>query len=247
MIEHQVDILTPDGVMETFVCHPDRDGPHPAILFFMDAPGMREELRDMARRIASVGYVVILPNLYYRHGRNTVCDLAALAQENSPERARMFQLMASLTQPMLMRDADAMIAYARSLPDVAQGKMGAVGYCMSGPTVFALAGNRSETIGAAASIYGVSLLTEADDSPHLAADNISGEMYFACAETDQWAPLSMIDALRDHLGRINIRHEIEIYPKTHHGFAFPGRAVYDKAAAERHWVRLFALFARNLK
>ncbi|NDG49494.1 MAG: dienelactone hydrolase family protein, partial [Rhodospirillales bacterium] len=66
MIERQIHITTPDGQMSTFVCHPERNGPHPVLLFFMDAPGIREELRDMARRLAASGYYVLLPNLYYR-------------------------------------------------------------------------------------------------------------------------------------------------------------------------------------
>ena len=71
MIEKTLDINTGDGAMETFICHPERGGPHPAVLFMMDAPGIRDELRDMARRLASVGYYVLLPNLYYRAGRDT--------------------------------------------------------------------------------------------------------------------------------------------------------------------------------
>ena len=71
MIEATLDITTRDGAMETFVCRPDR-GSHPAVLLLMDAPGIREELRDMARRLATVGYCVLLPNLYYRAGRDTM-------------------------------------------------------------------------------------------------------------------------------------------------------------------------------
>ena len=58
--------------METFICHPERGGPHPAVFLLMDAPGIREELRDMARRLGTVGYYVLLPNLYYRAGRDTI-------------------------------------------------------------------------------------------------------------------------------------------------------------------------------
>ena len=63
MIEQILDIQTPSGSMTTFIAHPEREAPHPVILFFMDAPGIREELRDMVRRLASVGYYVMLPNL----------------------------------------------------------------------------------------------------------------------------------------------------------------------------------------
>jgi len=246
VIESRTELTTADGVMDTFVCRPDRGGPFPAILFYMDAPGMREELRDMARRIASTGYVVTLPNLYYRAGQGTVVDQSALTDEGSDERKRMFALMSSLSIAKIMSDTRAMINYARAQNDVAEGPMGAVGYCMSGPFVFAAAGHYPDEIGAAASIYGVSLCTDAPDSPHLTAGRIKGEVYFACAETDVWAPPPMIEALGRALTASGCRHEVEIYPTTHHGFAFPQRRVYDKAAAERHWVRLFSLFGRNL-
>ena len=70
MIEHHIDIPTADGAMNTFVVYPDEGGPFPVVLFYMDAPGKREELHDMARRLASVGYCVVLPNLYYRRSRD---------------------------------------------------------------------------------------------------------------------------------------------------------------------------------
>ena len=105
MIEQTVDIATRDGKTTTFIVHPERNGPHPIILFFMDAPAIREELRDMARRIATAGYSVMLPNLYYRKG---VMELSALPPLPEAEaRARMFELMGSINIPMVMSDADA--------------------------------------------------------------------------------------------------------------------------------------------
>ena len=125
--------------------------------------------------------------------------------------------------------------------------MGAVGYCMSGPFVFAAAAAFPKRFAATASIYGAGLVTARDDSPHLTADRIEGEIYFACAEIDKYAPKKQIDALTACLAETAIRHRIEWYPGVEHGFAFPEReGIYDKPAAERHWERLFDLFARNL-
>jgi carboxymethylenebutenolidase len=246
MIERQIDIRTADGLMDTFVCVPDRDGPFPAVLFYMDAPGMREELRDMARRLATVGYHVTLPNLYYRTERGLELDQADMSKDGSATRQRMFDLMGTLTIERIMADTAAMIAVTRSDPSAKAGPMGAVGYCMSGPFVFAAASHFPDDIAAAASIYGVRLCTDAPDSPHLGAAKIKGEMYFACAEQDSWAPLEMIEDLKRHLAKAGTKGEVEIYPSTHHGFAFPKRAMFNKPAAERHWQRLFSLFKRNL-
>ena len=110
MIERQIEIVTPDGRMNTFICHPERDSPHPAILFFMDAPGIREELRDMARRLGTVGYYVMLPNLYYR---SNVEELGSVVGEaNIATRQKALQLMTTINVPMVMQDVDALLAFA---------------------------------------------------------------------------------------------------------------------------------------
>ena len=99
MIDQQIEISTKDGHTSTFITHPERDGPHPVIIFYMDAPAIREELRDMARRLGTSGYYVMLPNLYYRSG---VMELGPLpADPEAPERTRMFQLMASINIPLV--------------------------------------------------------------------------------------------------------------------------------------------------
>jgi carboxymethylenebutenolidase len=240
MIERQIDIATADGATTTFICHPERGGPHPPILFFMDAPAIREELRDMARRLATAGYYVMLPNLYYRAG---VMELGSLAEPGARE--RMFGFMNGLSIPMVMSDAKALIAFADADPAARPGSIGTLGYCMSGQFAINAAGNYPDRIAAAASLYGTFLVTDKPDSPHLMAKKAKAELYFACAETDQWAPMEMVDALRTALVDRPLT-EVELYPGVHHGFAFPQRPVYDKPAAERHWERLLALFRRRL-
>ncbi|MDE2487434.1 MAG: dienelactone hydrolase family protein [Alphaproteobacteria bacterium] len=245
MIEQTVEIPTRDGATTTFIVHPEREGPHPVVLFFMDAPAIREELRDMARRIATVGYYVMLPNLYYRRGVMELKDLPPLADEQA--RARMFELMNSLSIPLVMQDADALLDFADRDPAAGAGPVGAVGYCMSGQYAINFAARWPERVGAAASIYGVRLVTDEADSPHLAAAKALGELYFACAEHDSYAPLEMVEALDQSIKARNLNAEVELFPGVHHGFAFPQRPVYDKPSAERHWERLFALFRRNLR
>lgn len=242
MIERTVELPTKDGATTTFIVHPERDGPHPVVLFYMDAPAIREELRDMARRLATCGYYVMLPNLYYRAG---VLEMSA-EDWADPERKRMFELMNSISIPLVMEDTDALLAYADEDPAASNGPAGCVGYCMSGQFSINAAARYPQRIGAAASIYGTFLVTDKADSPHLVASKAGGELYFACAETDRWAPLETVEALATALKTGGVNAEVEIYPGVQHGFAFPQRLVYDKAAAERHWERLVALFRRNL-
>ena len=229
--------------MNSFVVHPEEGGPHPVVLFYMDAPGKREELHDMARRLASVGYYVVLPNLYYRRAREFEL------KERTPEAMKpMFELMDSLTNAMTVRDTAAMLKFVDAQPEADASKVGAVGYCMSGPFVFAAAAAFPERIAAIASIHGARMVTDRDDSPHRMAPRIRCETYVACAETDIWAPPETVAKLQEALQAAGTPHRVEWYPGAQHGFVFPKRAgIYDQPSAERHWERLFALFERNLR
>jgi carboxymethylenebutenolidase len=245
MIERQIEIVTPDGRMNTFICHPERFSPHPMLLFFMDAPGIREELRDMARRLGVVGYYVMLPNLYYR---SNVEELGSVVGEaNVATRQKALQLMTTINIPMVMQDVDALLAFAGGDQAASSGTMGCVGYCMSGQYAVNAAVRHPDRIRAAASIYGVALVSDKPDSPHLAPQRTDARLYFGCAEHDPYAPPEMIEQLRAQLAAKGGNAEVEIYPGTAHGFAFPSRPAYDKPAAERHWERLFSLFGTALK
>lgn len=245
MIEETLDIATADGAMETFLCRPDRGGPHPAVLMLMDAPGIREELRDMARRLGTVGYLVLLPNLYYRAGRDTIFGPDVM-EEGSAERARMRAVRTKMTIPPVMEDVGAMLRFLDGRADAAKGPVGAHGYCMSGPYALAAAARYPDRIGAAASFYGTWLVSDAEESPHLTLGKAKGELYISCAEHDDLAPLPMVEELKGLFARSGAEGEIEVHPGVHHGFAFPQRWCYDKPAAERHWERLIALYRRRL-
>ncbi len=244
MIEHHVDIPTADGAMNTFIVHPEENGPHPVLLFYMDAPGKREELHDMARRFAAVGYCVLLPNLYYRSRREY-----QLKERTEALLAEMFQLMGTLNRQTTETDTRAMLAWVdQQMGMVADPKrIGAVGYCMSGPFVVWAAAAFPDRLAAIASIHGANMATDAPDSPHRWIARLRCESYFACAEIDKWAPPADVEKLEQALQASGLPHRVEWYPQAEHGFVFPQRAVYHRASAERHWERLFALFGRTLQ
>ena len=160
MIEQFIDINTGDGAMNTFIVHPEEHGPHPLVLFLMDAPGMREEIRDMSRRLATAGYYVMAPHLYYR-----ATDHYNLFETG--DRDRMTELMRSLSNEKIVGDARALIAHADGDAAANATRVGVVGYCMSGPFAIYLAGPMNDRVRPAASFHGVRLVTDADDSPHL--------------------------------------------------------------------------------
>jgi carboxymethylenebutenolidase len=246
MIEQTLDIATKAGAMETFICYPERGGPYPAVFLLMDAPGIREELRDMARRLATVGYYVLLPNLYYRAGRDTMFGPDVLEQ-GSAERERMRAVRTKMTIPPVMEDMGAMLAFVDAQHEVRKGPVGTHGYCMSGPYALAAAARYPERVAAAASFYGTWLVSENEESPHQNLGKAKGELYIACAEHDELAPLPMVAELKELFDRSGNPGELEMYPAVHHGFAFPQRWCYDKPAAERHWERLIALYRRRLR
>jgi carboxymethylenebutenolidase len=190
-----------------------------------------------------VGYYVVLPNLYYRRTRDFW-----LTERTEEKMAVMFGHMHSLTNAMTVSDTQAMLRFVDAQSEADGRRVGAVGYCMSGPFVMAAAAAFPDRFQAIASIHGANLVTDREDSAHRMAPRIRCESYFGCAETDKWAPRETIEQLRAALVAAGTPHRIEWYPRTEHGFVFPLRAgIYDKPGAERHWERLFDLFGRRLK
>jgi carboxymethylenebutenolidase len=158
----------------------------------------------------------------------------------SAEHQRMRAVRTKMTIPPVMEDIAAMFAFIDAADGVKPGAIGVHGYCMSGPYALAAAARYPDRVAAAASFYGTWLVSDAVESPHLSFAKVNGELYIAGAEIDELAPLRTLFEQAGGPG------ELEIYSGVHHGFAFPQRKVYDKAAAERHWERLIGLYRRRL-
>ena len=205
MQETHFDLTTDDGEMPTWVIRPDGDGPYPVVLFLMDAPGMRQEIRDMASRLGTAGYYVMTSQLYYR-------DVRAFNVFETGDRDRMFELMGNLSNEMVNRDTRSMIDHAAADPAADATKVGVVGYCMSGPFAVMVAAAH-EPVVAAASFHGVRLVADADDSPHRHLDSVNGEVYIGAAETDSYAPPEMIDAFAEALEASSATGKVEWYPR----------------------------------
>ena len=236
-----VAIPVPDGQMECYLAHPDGAGPFAPVLLYMDAPGIRPELERFAKRIAEQGYLCVLPDLYYREGRLRF-DLS----RGESEMRRMFAAGSTLTNEMIVRDTRGILEHLSNM-SIAKPGTGVVGYCMSGQFVVTVAGRFPERIRAAASLYGVRIVTDQDDSPHRLIPRIAAELYLGFAEHDPWVDANVIPTLTKHLGASTVRHTIETYAGTEHGFCFPERPAYHPQASEAAWSAVFALFERNLQ
>ncbi|MEQ9642460.1 MAG: dienelactone hydrolase family protein [Alphaproteobacteria bacterium] len=248
MQERNVEIKAKAGTIDAFVVHPDEDGPHPAVILYMDAPGIREELRDMSRRLATCGYYVLLPNMYFRKGTegNYGFDQSKFRADPA-ERQKMFDVMNHLTNADVVEDTGAMLDFIRADRAARIGAVGCVGYCMSGRYVMSVGAAFPLDFNAIASYYGVGIITDQPDSPHLKADKIRGEVYLAFAEKDEHVADNIPKDLPGIMEAAGLRGVVEVYLGTDHGFAFAEReAVYVKSAGERHWERMISLFQRNL-
>ena len=245
MHEKNIIIKTRDGNLDCRVFF-NNNKQAPPIIFYMDAPAIREELRNMCRRIVNYGYNVILPNLFYRVGTENNYPFNQSLYKNSKEELnKMVDTMNNTKNEMVTNDTGYIISYINNVFKNSE-KIGIVGYCMSGRFVICVGAYFSEKISAIASFYGVDIFTEKIDSPHSLADKIKGEIYLAFAEKDAWVPKSKLEKIKSAFSK-NKNCTIEQYSGTDHGFAFPERKTYIKESAEKHWVRLINLFDRNLK
>jgi carboxymethylenebutenolidase len=239
MIERQVEVTTPEGEMTTFIFHPEHDGPHPVVLYLMDAPSIRPALKDMASRLATAGYYVMLPYLFYRGG-----PLREFGASDEDMHART-ELMSTVTPTNIVGDARALLAIADGDPAARPGDIGAVGFCMSGGLVVSLARTIPERVAAVASIHGAWLVTDTPDSPHLDLATARAEMYFAWVDPDTTAPMETMPAMTDALDVAGIEYTIDVITDAVHGFA-PAGPRYDHAASELHWERVHSLLRRRL-
>ena len=252
MLEQFIDIKTAEGVMEVFVTHPEENGLFPAVIIYMDIWGVREELYDIARRVGTVGYYCLVPDLYYRNGKrvhfefrntnNQTISINRLAGQALLE----IQARPKLSNKMVLDDTGAILKFLDGAEGVRRGGVGAIGFCMGGRYVMGAAGTYAERFVASASLHGTTLISDGDDSPHLLAANLRGEFYCGFAQHDSHAPLPMVQELEKILKPCPVRYRFTVHPGTEHGYSLPERDVHDKRAAARDWELIFAMFHRQI-
>ncbi len=243
LIEQNVLVTTKYGKCPSFAVCPDAPGSFPGIIFYMDAPGYREELCNMARRIAKRGYFCLLPDMYYRLG---TCRFD-IPRRNDQMSAVIRASMNSITNADVTDDTAGLIAWLDAQDKVKAGPVGCVGHCMSGCYITTVSARFPTRMMAAASLYGVNIVTDKPDSSHLLIDKIKGELYYGFAETDGSVPANVIPDLTAALKKAGTRHTLEVLPGTLHGYCFAERASYNSVASEQSWEKIFDLWERNLK
>jgi carboxymethylenebutenolidase len=240
-----VDVPTPDGVADAYLARPDGTGPHPGVLFIMDAIGLRPRIQEMAERVASAGYVVLAPNVFYRSGRAPVLPLIDLSEPDN--RTSFMQavrpLMEQLTPDLAARDGAAYLDY---LTGMAPGPVAITGYCMGGRLGWQIAATQPDRVAALGCFHAGRLVTDAPDSPHQSAAALKAELYFGHADQDQSMTPNQIATLEPALDAASVRYRSELYEGAQHGYTMADTAAYDEVACERHFTELFALLERAL-
>jgi carboxymethylenebutenolidase len=243
MTQHDVEVPTADGVATASLHVPDGEGPWPAVIMYPDAMGLRAAHREMAEHLAGLGYVTLVPDVYYRHAPWAPFD--AVNAFADPEE-RVFSLMGTVTPDVMAVDARGFVDFLLARPETTGGPVGTTGYCMGGRTSIIVAARLGTAIGAAASFHGGGLaVQDSADSPHLRAADITATVYVAGAVEDRSFTDDQRELLEAALTEAGVSHLIETYP-AHHGFAVPDNDTYDEAAASRHWDALASLYARAL-
>jgi len=240
-----VQIPAPDGTADGLLHVPDGDGPWPGVLMIPDAGGLRDTFRDMGDRLAGLGYVALVPDIYYRAGDWAPFDVNTLFTDPA-ERARMGGLASALTNDRITADAGAYAGFLLARPEVSGPAIGTTGYCLGGRLSLIAAAGLGSTVAAAASFHGGRLALPGDPaSPHLLADRMTGTVYVAGAIEDGSFTAEQAELLDRALTDAGVDHTVEFYP-ARHGFAVPDNDTYDGTAAERHWAALRHLYQAHL-
>jgi carboxymethylenebutenolidase len=241
-------IDTPDGSCPLALFEPEGSGPRPAVIFYMDGLGIRPALFDMGERMARAGFLVLLPDLFYRTGPTEPEEgRRMLFGSDETRRAWFGKHIAPLTVDRAMRDTAAMLDFLDDRLDVVSPRIGTTGYCMGGRFSLAAAGNFPGRVAAAASYHGSRLVTDDPDSPHTLAPQMRARVYVAGAVEDAGFTDDMKRQLEEALTSANVEHTVETYPGARHGWVPADTPVHDPVAAERHWQTLFALFDATLR
>lgn len=246
MFGTEVRIPTPDGDARAFKFLPEGKGPWPAVIFYFDAPAIRPSMFEMCERLASHGYFVLLPDMFWRVGPYEPINIREAFKDEEARRQTIGRLMASTDPEKSMRDTGAFLDWLSKQPQVKGSKVGCTGYCMGGGLALRAAGTFPDRIVAAGAFHAARVATDAPDSPHLLAPKMKAKVYVGGADQDAGFPPEQADRLRHALNVAGVDNIVEIYKGALHGYAPPDMPVYNKEASERHWRELLKLFHDSL-
>jgi carboxymethylenebutenolidase len=236
-----IDMATADGDCPVYLHTPVGGRPWPPVILYMDGPGMRPAIQEIAARLATAGYAVFLPDLFYRAGPYAPIDPKIVWADPNLRAAHRDTLMSTASPGNAMADTAALLELIDRSPEAARGSVGAVGYCMGGRLALIAAGTFPDRIAVAASYHGGGLASDTPSSPHLLAARTKAKVYVAGASEDPNFPDEMKVRLETALNEAGVDHRVETYPAKH-GWVPRDTQAHDPEEAEHHWRTLIPLF-----
>jgi carboxymethylenebutenolidase len=248
MSRADVQINTKDGACRTAVFRPaSGTGPWPPVIFYMDGVAIRPTLYAMGQRLADFGYLVLLPDMFYRIGAYEPFDGKTIFTDPVQREKLMSMVRSATNKQLATADTGSFLAYLDSLPDVKGDKVGATGYCMGGGLALTAAAVYPDRFAAAASFHGGNLATDEPDSPHRIFDKIKARVLIVGADQDQHYPPEQETRVKAALDAAHVSCRAEIWRGALHGWTMADLPVYQREAAERHFDELRNLFDATLK
>src|ERR1700735_456146 len=246
VVQKDVDVPMASGMADSALFYPAGKGTWPAVLVWTDILGLRPVFREMGRRLAAEGYVVLVPNPFYRNAKAPVVD-GSFDFSKPEDRAKVMPMAQALTADANISDAKAYVSFLDAQPQTdKKKKMGVQGYCMGGPLTFRTAATAPERVGAAATFHGGGLVTDKPESPHLLTPKMKAEVLCAVADNDDKRDPAAKDTLKAAFAAAHLTATVEVYEGCNHGWTVRGSQVYNEAGAERAWGELTVLYKRNL-
>ncbi len=245
VVERDVEVRTPAGVSDSAVFYPEGRGQWPGVLLWPDIMGLRPAMRDMGRRLASSGYVVLVVNPFYRSAKAPVMPAGASFQDPATRTALLAMRAAMGGDEGAFADAKAYVAFLDRMPQTSNAKVGVQGYCMGGPLSFQTAYAVPNRIGAVGSFHGGGLTTKEPNSPHLMVEKTSARYLIAVANNDDANDPTSKNILRETFAKTGNPAVVDVYGGAH-GWCVPDSAVYNQPEAERAWATLLNVYKVSL-
>ena len=245
VVEKDVAVKTADGTSDCALFYPVGKGAWPAVLIWPDIMGLRPAFRDMGRRLAGEGYVVLVVNPFYRSAKAPVIG-DKFDFSNPEQRARLTGYRAAIGDDGADRDSVAYLTFLDAQPQTNKiRKAGVQGYCMGGPLSFRTAAAVPVRIAAVGSFHGGGLVTKNPNSPHLLIPKTNAAYLIAKARNDDAKEPTVKDDLKAAFAAAGRTATVEVYAGDH-GWCVKGSAVYNEAEAERAWAALLAMYKTQL-
>ncbi len=217
-----------EGVtLEGYLSRPRETGTYPAVIVIHENRGLNDHIRDVARRVASEGYVALAVDMLSRQG-----GTASMAD---PDAARA--AFRNVTNDDMVRDLNSAYDYLQSHAMVRQGQTGVIGFCWGGQRSFLYA-TANPNLKAAVVFYGAT-------PPEDAMAKIQCPVLANYGETDQRIT-SRVPETEAAMRRLGKSYDFKIYPGAGHAFFNDTSDRYDESAAEDAWNRTLAFFKNNL-